>query len=462
MRPKIPADSILRLGDFRQLFLADSISQFGTQILTLALPLVAVVSLDASPLEVGALSAAESLPYLLASVPAGVWADRVRKRPLLLVTDTARAVLLLWIPIAWWTGVLTASQLIVLAFVFGLLTVFFEVGYASYVPSLVPRERLIDANTRLQVVQSVAQAAGPGIGGALVQALAAPVAVLVSIGGYLWSAACVLLVRGREPVPVRADGEAASWRRDAAEGLRAVLGDVLLRRTSLSTACFNLFWSMGTPMIPLLLAGQLGLGAGVIGLLLTFEGVGGLLGGVLAAKVARRLGHGPAIWTATLVAGSGFTLVPLVDTGWRLSLVSLGLFVSSTGMVVYNVIVVTFRQSITPDRLLGRVSAFNRLLVWSTLPLGAVLGGLLGQLLGVRTTLWIAGIATTLSFLWIYCSPLRTLRDIPEGYVLGGSLPGAAPQPKADAEKSTDGGARAPVTDDRQPTAATTDRTESA
>ncbi|MEU2621499.1 MFS transporter [Streptomyces sp. NPDC007157] len=462
MRPQIPVGSILRLGDFRQIFLADSISQFGTQILTLALPLVAVVSLDASPLEVGALSAAESLPYLLASVPAGVWADRVRKRPLLLATDTARAVLLLWIPIAWWTGVLTASQLIVVAFAFGLLTVFFEVGYASYVPSLVPRERLIDANTRLQVVQSVAQAAGPGIGGALVQALAAPVAVLVSIGGYLWSAACVLLVRGREPVPVRVDGEAASWRKDAAEGLRAVLGDVLLRRTSLSTACFNLFWSMGTPMIPVLLAGQLGLSAGVIGLLLTFEGVGGLLGGVLAAKVARRLGHGPAIWTATLVAGSGFTLVPLVDTGWRLSLVSLGLFVSSTGMVVYNVIVVTFRQSITPDRLLGRVSAFNRLLVWSTLPLGAVLGGLLGQLLGARTTLWIAGIATTLSFLWIYCSPLRTLRDIPEGYVLGGSLPGAAPQPKADAEESTDGGAREPVTGDRQPTAATTDRTESA
>ncbi|MER7934837.1 MULTISPECIES: MFS transporter [unclassified Streptomyces] len=449
MRPKIPADSILRLGDFRQIFLADSISQFGTQILTLALPLVAVVSLDASPLEVGALSAAESLPYLLASVPAGVWADRVRKRPLLLATDVARAALLLWIPIAWWTGLLTAAQLIGVAFVFGLLTVFFEVGYASYVPSLVPRERLIDANTRLQVVQSVAQAAGPGLGGALVQALAAPVAVLVSVGGYLWSAVCVLLVRGREPLPGRADGEPVSWRKDAAEGLRAVLGDVLLRRTSLSTACFNLFWAVGTPMIPVLLARDLGLSAGVIGLLLTFEGIGGLLGGVLAARAARRLGHGPAIWTATLVAGAGFTMVPLVDTGWRLSLISVGLFVSSAGMVVYNVIVVTFRQSITPDRLLGRVSAFNRLLVWSTLPLGAVLGGLLGQLLGARTTLWIAGLATTLSFLWIYCSPLRTLRDIPEDYVLGGSLTGTAPRDADGSGASTSVPASGGAGDDR-------------
>jgi MFS family permease len=403
--------TLWRHRDFRLLWAGETISHFGTAVSAIALPLVAVTVLAVTPFQMGLLTAAETAAFLLVGLPAGAWLDRMRRRPVMLAADVARGLLLLSVPLAWWADLLTYWQLLVVALLVGLGTVFFDVAYQSYLPSLVGRELLIEGNSKLESTRSLSHVTGPAIGGGLVQLLGATTAVLVDAVSYFVSAAALARVRTPEPEP--APAEHPLLRTQIAEGLRFVLRHPLLRPITGSTASFNFFNGIQAAVIVLFLARELGLSPGTIGLLFTAGGIGGLLGAVTSAWVARRVGQARIIWLSVLVTSPFGLLIPIAEADWRIALIFVADVAIGYGVVVYNVAQVSFRQAICPDRLLGRMNASIRFLVWGIMPLGGLAGGLLGEWLGVRGALWVAMSGQALSVGWVLASPLRTMRDLP-------------------------------------------------
>jgi MFS family permease len=411
--PRTSRLGLFRDHDFSQLFVADTISQLGSQVSILALPLVAVLSLHASPLQVGVLAACETAAFLLVGLPAGAWVDRMRRRDVLIAGDLGRAVVLGSVPLAWWGGILSMPQLYVVALLVGVLTVFFDVAYQSYLPHLVGRDRLVEGNAKLEAVRGVNQIAGPAIAGFVIKLLTPPVAIAADAISFVGSALFVGLIRKREPRPER--GPDAHLGREIAEGLRFVLSNRLLRSIAMCTGSSNLLGSMSGAMTIVLLAGVLKLDPGTIGLFFSVGAIGGLVGAFVATSIARWLGQGPTIWISLAVTSPFGLLLPMAQRGWMLWVAAVGLTVYWFGGVVYNVIQVSFRQGLTPERLLGRMNATMRFLVWGTMPIGGLLGGVLGQQLGVRETLWVAAILGMFAFLPTFFSPLRTMRELPSG-----------------------------------------------
>uniref|UniRef100_UPI0016079D42 MFS transporter n=1 Tax=Kutzneria kofuensis TaxID=103725 RepID=UPI0016079D42 len=397
--------------DFRQLWAGDTLSQFGAAIGQFALPALAVTQLAATPFEVGALSAAETAAFLLVGLPAGVWVDRLRRRPLMLRADLGRFVLLATIPVAWWLHVLTIAQLIVVALLVGLLTVFFDVAYQSYLPSLVGREHIVEGNAKLQASQSAAFVSGPALAGVLVQAIGAATSVLATAFGFLSSALFLLRIRAVEPSPVRT--ERRGMRSEIAEGLRFVLHQPTLRAITFCTGTSNLFNSISGAAMLLFLIRQLGVDTGIAGLLMTAGGVGGVIGSLTATWWTRTFGQARTIWLSLVVLCPFVLLMPLAEPGWALSLFAVANLAFSAAAVIYNVAQVSYRQAICPDHLLGRMNASVRFLVWGTMPIGGLIGGGLATWLTPRGALWVGVIGEALAVLWVLASPLRTMRDLP-------------------------------------------------
>jgi MFS family permease len=401
----------LREFDFRQLFLADTVSQIGTQVSLLALPLVAVLALKASNFEVGVLAACETLAFLLVGLPAGAWVDRMRRRHVLIAGDLGRAVLLGSVPLAWWAGKLTMAQLFVVAVLTGACTVFFDVAYQSYLPHLAGRDNLVEGNAKLEVVRATNQLAGPTLAGFLIQWLTAPFAVAIDAVSYLGSALFVTRIHKREEKPERKPD--AHLGREIMEGLRFVLGNRMLRAIAACTGSSNLFSGIGGAMEVVLLARVLHLSPGIIGLVFSVGAIGGLAAAFSTDRIARWLGQGPTIWISTAVTAPFGLLWPITQRGWLLWATALGFAVWCFGVVVYNVTQVSFRQGLCPERLLGRMNASMRFLVWGTMPVGAFIGGVLGQTLGVRPTLWVGVVGGMFAFLPVLLSPLRGMRELP-------------------------------------------------
>jgi MFS family permease len=403
--------SLFRHADFRRLFAGDTASQFGVFVGNTAVPLLAAVTLAATPFEMGLLTAAETLAFLLIGLPAGVWVDRMRRRGVMLTADFTRAALLLSVPVAWWAGVLTLAQLLVVVLLVGIATLFFDIAYQSYLPSLVGREHLLEGNAKLQAVQSTAQIAGPSAAGVLVQLVTAANTVLVTGLGFLTSALCLLRIRAEEPAPEH-DGPARLLPQ-IAEGLRFVFSDKPLRAIVGTTATANFFGAAFTAVQVLFLTRTVGLPPAAVGVLLAFGGAGGILGAVCSGAVTRRLGQSRAIWLAPLVTMPGYLLIPLAAPDWRLGLAGFGLVAGGFGIIIYNIAQVSYRQAICPDRLLGRMNASVRFVVWGVIPLGGLAGGSLGEWLGLRGAMWVAVVGEVAAVLWVVCSPLRRMRDLP-------------------------------------------------
>ncbi|WP_089206425.1 MFS transporter [Streptosporangium subroseum] len=403
--------SLFRHRNFMLLFGADTISQVGTQISMLALPLVAVLALKASEFETGLLVAAETAAFLLVGLPAGVWVDRMRRRRILITADLVRGALLLSVPIAWWLDGLTLPHLYGVALGMGLATVFFDISYQSYLPSLVGRERLVDGNAKLEIVRTTAGVAGPGVGGLLVQALTAPVAVLLDAVSFLGSALFLWRINATEQVPDRAARR--SLLKEIGEGLRFVSTHRILRMIAACTATSNFGSGMLAAVEMIFLVRVIGLSPGGIGLLFSVAALGGLVGATIVSVVGRRVGTARIIWLSNLVTNPFMLLVPLAEPGWRMSLFAIGMFMNGIGVVLYNVGQLSFRQSVTPEHMLGRMNATMRFVVWGTIPLGGLVGGVLGELFGARTTLWISVALGLLSVVPLLLSPLRTMRDLP-------------------------------------------------
>jgi MFS family permease len=407
--------SLWRHRDFMHLWAAETISQLGSQVTLLALPLAAILILDATAFQVGALSSIETAPFLLVGLPAGVWVDRLRRRPILIAGDLGRAVVLTSIPIAYWLDALTMLHLYAAAFLTGICTVFFDVAYQSYLPSLVERRRLTEGNAKLEISRSGAQLAGPGIAGALVQILTAPAAIAADAVSYVGSALFVLGIRRPEPdVPAPAAGERPRMRSQIMEGLRYVLGHPLIGPIAACTALSNLFSAMGIAILILFAVRVLGLTAGMIGIAFAIGNVGFLAGAFVADRIARRVGLGRAIIGSAVLFAFGGLAYPLATPENAVALLVAGGVLFGFGSVVYNVNQVSLRQAITPGRMQGRMNATMRFVVWGTLPIGALAGGALGATIGLRPTLWIAALGGFLSFVPPLLSPVRKLRSMPE------------------------------------------------
>ena len=409
--------SLWRHPDFLKLWTAESVSQVGTQVTQLALPLAAIVVLDATPFEVALLGTVEFLPFILLGLPAGVWVDRLRRRPILIAGDLGRAAMLASIPVAYVAGVLTIWQLYVVGFTVGCFTVFFDVAYQSYLPSLVDREDLVEGNAKLELSRSGAALLGPSIAGVLIEWLKAPLAILVDAVSYVGSAFFIFLIRKHEPVPVHPDveagGERPSMRQDIAEGIRYVGGHRQLRLIALCTATSNLFSNVVFAIALVYFVRELGLSAGVIGVIFAVGNIGFLSAAVVATRTERWLGLGHAIIVGNALGTLGMFLIPLATPATAVPLLVLQGLVVGFGVVVYNVNQVSYRQAITPQRMQGRMNATMRFIVWGTIPVGSLLGGALGTTIGLLPTIWIGAIGGLLSMIPVLLRPIRTLRTIP-------------------------------------------------
>jgi MFS family permease len=397
--------------DFRRLWIGETVSQFGTQITFLALPLVAILIVHASTFEVGLLTALDTLGFLIVGLPAGAWVDRMRFRSVLILNDLLRAAALGSIPLAYAFDVLTIGQLYVVAVLTGVCTVFFDVAYQSYLPDLIDRAALVEGNSKLQASESVSQIAGPGLGGALIQAVSAPYAILIDAVSFLWSAAWVAAIQVRPPKPERKPDRHLG--REIKEGVAFVFGNRMLRAIAACTGSSNLFSAISFAVFYVLLARDLDVSPGVIGAIMSTSAIGGLIGSLLATRLAKTLGQGPTIWLSILVSAPVGFVAPFVHKDWTLVLLAAAQVLFWATVVVYNITQVSFRQGLCPPQLLGRMNATMRFLVWGTMPLGGLLGGVLGETIGVRETLLVAAIGGCLPVLPVFFSPLRTMRELP-------------------------------------------------
>ncbi len=408
--------SLWRHPDFMKLWTAETISQLGTQVTLLALPLTAILILKASPFQVGLLGTVEFLPFILVGLPAGVWVDRLRRKPILIAGDLGRVAALASIPIAYELGVLHIGQLYVVAFVTGVLTVFFDVAYQSYLPSLVERDQIVDGNAKLEISRSGAQLAGPGMAGALIEILKAPVAILADAISFLGSAIFVFLIRKPEPPVERhsTDGSKPKMRSEILVGLRYVWRHPLLRPIAFCTATSNFFGYIAQAVLLIFVVRQLGLSAGEVGLAFSIGNIGFLLGAFVSGRVARIVGLGRTIVGSAMTFGLAFLPVPLATSDSIFPILVLTMLIGGFANVLYNVNQVSLRQSITAERMQGRMNATMRFMVWGTIPLGSFVGGVLGGVIGLRPTLWVAAIGTLLAFVPPFLSPVRKLERIPD------------------------------------------------
>jgi MFS family permease len=394
------------------LWSGQSVSEVGSSVTVLALPLTAVVVLRATTFQVGLLTSASTLAFALIALPAGALVDRWAKRRLMIWCDVARLVIIGSVPLAAVLGGLTLGQLYAVAVTAGVATVFFDVAYQSYLPVVVDRDHLVEGNGKLGATQAFAQVTGPGLGGALTGLIGAARALTVDALSYAVSVASLLAINVQEEPPLAQDAPRPTLRADIAEGLSFVLRHPVLRKIVACTGTANLFGSMGTALEIVFLIRVLHIRPAHTGLLIAVASLGGVAGGLLAGRLGRRIGTARIIWYSLLVLSFPELLIPLAAPGWRVAAFPAGMAFYAFGGVVYNVAQVSYRQSICPPRLLGRMNAAVRWVVWGTIPLGGVIGGALGTLAGVRATLWIAYSGSWAAGWWVFFSPLRRQRDL--------------------------------------------------
>ena len=399
--------------DFLRLWAGETVSQFGSQVTLLAVPTVAILVLHAGPFQVGVLSALEFLAFPTLGLVAGVYADRLRRRPIMIVCDLGRMLALGSIPVAFLLNALTLEQLYVVALLTGVFTVFFDISYQSYLPVVVDRPNLLEGNTKLEISRSTAQVSGPAVAGFLIQWIGGARAVAIDALSFLISAVALSAIKTAEPDPKPGTESGASgFLPEIKEGLQVVFRSPILWRIAGCTATTNLGSNVVFGAVFLVFAyRRLHLSAATVGIIYAVSSIGGLIGALLATWVARKLGIGPTLGISIAVGGIALLATPLALLGAPvLVLASLGLIENLTGPI-YNISQVSLRQAITPDRVQGRMNASMRTIVWGTIPIGAFIGGILGTAIGLVPTILLGGIVSLLASLWIFLGPVIRLRE---------------------------------------------------
>jgi MFS family permease len=415
--------TLWRHRNFLLLWSGQTVSEMGSAVTQLALPLTAVIVLRASTFQVGALTAAAYAAFALIALPAGAIVDRRAKRRLMIWCDAARVLIIGSVPLAAAFGALTLGQLYAVAISAGVCTVFFDVSYQSYLPALISTEDLVDGNGKLGATQSFAQVVGPGLGGGLVGLFGAARAMSADAISYAVSVASLLAIRAPEEPPHPKNRQ--KLRKEIAEGLSFVLRDPILRKIVACTGTANLFFTMATALQIIFLVRVLHVRPADTGLLIAVASLGGVAGGALSGGLGRLIGSARIIWFSMLVIPLPSLLIPLAEPGWRVVLFPIGYASAAFAGVVYNVAQVSYRQAICPPRLLGRMNAAVRWVVWGTIPLGGLLGGTFGTVLGVRATLWIGFGGAWAAGWWVFFSPLRRMRDVPKAGLEVDRAPGS-------------------------------------
>jgi MFS family permease len=373
---------------------------------------VAIKELDASAFQVALLGTVDFLPFILFALPAGVWADRLPRRPVMMVADLGRAAALASIPVAAALDALTMGQLYAAGFAVGTLTVFFDVAYQAYLPSLVGREQLVDGNSKLEATRSAAHLGGPGLAGLLIGAVSAPYAIVADAVSFVGSAAFLRRIRREEQHVQAAPGPRPNMVAEVREGLRYLLRDRYFRAIAACTAYTNFFTSLGFAVFVVYAVRRLGLSAQELGLVFSVSNIGFLVAALTAGRVAARIGVGPTIIAAAAAIGPALLLVPLAPASQPIPFLFVGLAVSAYAGVTYNITALSYLQATTPDRMLGRMNATRRFIVWGTIPLGSLLGGVIASQLGLRPALFVGTIGATLAFMPVLFSPFRSLKVV--------------------------------------------------
>jgi MFS family permease len=399
--------------DFMRIWIGQTISVFGSLIGASALAFTAVLILHATPFQLGLLAAARLAPGFLTGLVAGAWVDRMRRRPILVGADVGRAVLLASIPLAAVLGLLRIEQLYAVTFLVSILTFLFDVSYQSYLPSLIGRAALLEGNSKLSASASVAEVSGLALSGWLVQLFTAPIAILADAISFIVSALSVWLIQAREPVPARA--VRTNMRREIAEGMRAVLQHPVLRLLAASTASREFFGGIYGALVMLYMVRDLGFAPGVLGTIWAVGGISSLVGAVATGPATRHFGIGRVMMVGSLLCGFSMFFIPLAR-GATLGAALLLVLQQISGdgpATACQINQVSLRQAIAPEKLLGRVNAGEEFLRLGSALAGSLLGGLLGEAVGVRSTLFLAATGTLLSTLWLDRSPVRTLHAPP-------------------------------------------------
>jgi MFS family permease len=403
---------LLRQRNFRLLWIGETVNQLGSAMALIGVPLLAVVFLHATSFEVGVLTAAEYLPWLVIGLPAGAWVDRLPSRPVMIVCDVISAALYASIPVAYTAHVLTVGQLVAVQLLAGAVSVVFTTAYQVNLPSLVKDEELAEGNAKLQASASAASLGGRGLSGIVTQAVGATASVIVNAASFLVSAACLLAIRAPEPRK-SAPPQRARLRRDVIEGMRLVFRDPYLRPMTLAGALANFALDGYAAIVVVFLVRVVGVSAGLVGLLLAIPGVGGLLGALVARRLVARLGTGRGLLVGVVGSLPAALLVPLTDPGPRLAFFVIGVLVAGTGVGIFNVILATFRQTYCPRTMIGRVTATMRFLSLGTAPVGAFVGGVLATWLHPRNALWVMMVILAACGTLLLTPAFTRRRDLP-------------------------------------------------
>jgi len=409
----------LRGRDFRLLWTAEGISKTGSAVTTFALPLVALQTLGASTLMMGVLNAMVWLPWLVIGLQAGAWADRRRRRPLMIGCQLASAVLIVSVPLLAWLDALSMQYILLIAFAVGCSNVLFTAAYNAFVPFLVGRSELLGANTRLMGSEQAANIAGPGVGGLITQLSSAVVGLFLDAFSFLVSAACLCAIRAREPSDRpdepqagRTERPRGTYRADIRAAIAFVARDPYLRIITASNACTNLLMGGIQALVVVFLIQRVGLGPWAVGATTITISIGGLLGAAVASKVSTRLGSARTLLTAPITDCCQL-LFPLAGHGAVLVLALAGTLVWATGVVVRNVTAGAFRQAYCPPGMRGRVAMTIRFVSFGVWPIGSLLGGVLGTVVDVRTALFMLMIANVASDVMLFIGPMKYRRELP-------------------------------------------------
>ncbi|WP_323138081.1 MULTISPECIES: MFS transporter [unclassified Streptomyces] len=408
---------VLTQRDFRLLWVGESVSGLGNSVTAVALPLIAVEVLDADSTAVGLLAAAVWLPWLLVGLPVGAWVDRIRKRPLMMACDLVAGAALLSIPSAVWLDALTLQHMVVVALICGAAAVCFDTAYHSYIRIVLDGRDLLEGNAKLQGSESAVRVAGPGVAGLLAQAFGAVTGLLADAVTFLISAVCLKRIEVVEPDRAP-DEERAPLRRQIIEGLRFVGRDPYLRPMVTWGAAINMALMGYQAVQVVFLVRTVGLNPALVGMLLTSGSVGGIVGALMASRFSRRFGSARGLLLLQAVTAPFALLMPMTTTGPGLLLFAMGGFLVGIGISVANIVVGSFRQTYCPPHMLGRVVATAMMINHSTIPVGSLLGGVLGDTVGYRPAMWIMTGLVAPCGLILVMSPMRRERDLPGTYEL--------------------------------------------
>jgi MFS family permease len=400
--------------DFLKFWIGDTVTQFTGPITDLALPTVAILTIQVSAFQLGVINSLGFIAFPTLGLFVGVWMDRIRRRMVMIVVNLIEVATLATVPAAFLLGILGLYQLYAVSLIMGTCALFFDVAYQSYLPSLVNKEDVVEGNQKLETSESAAQVVGPSIASAMMQLFGAALSLTADAFGTLIAALMLVWIRKPEPHPEHSSADREGhFFAEMKEGIRVITGNKLLWTQAGCTGTYNLGANIFGVAILLYAYRILGISKGVIGIIFSIGAVGFLLGALISSAVTERLGLGRTIALAS-ACGFGLLIAPIARGSLAVLIIGAAYFIAGLGTPIYNINQVSLRQVITPNRFQGRMNATMRTIVWGTIPVGALLGGILSTSLGIVPTLTVGGLISGGSFLWIALGPIFNLVKQPE------------------------------------------------